>query len=155
MSYIRTRANRNMTLVSSLTHFNKLKIRDLIARREGLTSRQIANRLGLERVEVNRFLYGEGKQTFGFVQRNWKWYLGGYTQPPLGIPQAEPTDANTPIVSAPPTRTICGTLLTLNELSAILQIRRLDLLAVEKAFSEDEYPDLPDALKMELARRLA
>jgi len=155
MSYIRTRAKRNQTLVSSLTHSNKVKIRDLITRREGLSGRQIASRLGLERVEVNRFLHGEGKQNFGLVQRNWKWHLNEYIQPQLSISQTEPAGDNAPSVPIPPTRSMCGTLLTFNELSAILQIRRLDLLAVEKAFSEDEYPDLPDALKMELARRLA
>ena len=155
MSYIRTRAKRNQTLVSSLTHSNKVKIRDLIARREGLSGRQIASRLGLEKVEVNRFLHGEGNQNFGLVQRNWKWYLNEYIQPQLSISQTEPAGDNAPSAPIPPTRSMCGTLLTLNELSAILQIRRLDLLAVEKAFSEDEYTDLPDALKIELGRRLA
>ena len=42
----------------------------------------------------------------------------------------------------------------MDELEAIRQIRRLDKLAVEKAFSEEEYSGLPDALKIELVQRL-
>lgn len=42
----------------------------------------------------------------------------------------------------------------MNELDAIRQIRRLDRLAIEKAFSEEEYPSLPDVLKIELVQRL-
>lgn len=40
------------------------------------------------------------------------------------------------------------------EIEAIRQIRRLDKLAIEKAFSEEEYPALPDVLKIELVQRL-
>lgn len=42
----------------------------------------------------------------------------------------------------------------MNELDAIRQIRRLDRVAIEKAFSEEEYPSLTDVLKIELAQRL-
>lgn len=42
----------------------------------------------------------------------------------------------------------------MNELDAIRQIRRLDRLAIEKAFSEEEYSTLPDVLKIELVQRL-
>lgn len=42
----------------------------------------------------------------------------------------------------------------MNELDAIRQIRRLDRLAIEKAFSEEEYSSLPDVLKIELVQRL-
>jgi hypothetical protein len=49
---------------------------------------------------------------------------------------------------------LCGILGAMNELDAIRQIRRLDRLAIEKAFSEEEYPSLPDVLKIELVQRL-
>ena len=42
----------------------------------------------------------------------------------------------------------------MNELGAIRQIRRLDRVAIEKAFSEEEYPSLTDMLKIELVQRL-
>ena len=42
----------------------------------------------------------------------------------------------------------------MNELEAIRQIRRLDMVAIEKAFSEEEYSSLPDVLKIELVQRL-
>jgi hypothetical protein len=42
----------------------------------------------------------------------------------------------------------------MNELEAIRQIRRLDQVAIEKAFSEEEYSGLPDVLKIELVQRL-
>lgn len=42
----------------------------------------------------------------------------------------------------------------MNELDAIRQIRRLDRVAIEKAFSEEEYPSLTDVLKIELVQRL-
>jgi hypothetical protein len=42
----------------------------------------------------------------------------------------------------------------MDELEAIRQIRRLDKVAIEKAFSEEEYSGLPDVLKIELVQRL-
>jgi hypothetical protein len=42
----------------------------------------------------------------------------------------------------------------MNELGAIRQIRRLDRVAIEKDFSEEEYPSLTDMLKIELVQRL-
>ncbi len=42
----------------------------------------------------------------------------------------------------------------MNELDAIRQIRRLDRVAIEKAFSEEEYSSLPDVLMIELVQRL-
>ncbi len=49
---------------------------------------------------------------------------------------------------------MCGILAGMNELSAIRQIRRLDRVAIEKSFSEDEYSSLTDVLKIELIQRL-
>ena len=53
-----------------------------------------------------------------------------------------------------PSRALCGVLSGMDELEAIRQIRRLDKLAIEKAFSEEEYSGLPDVLKIELVQRL-
>jgi hypothetical protein len=134
----------------------------------GLKSREIARRLGIDdRRELNRFLHYEGKAYRGLFVRNWRWYHSGVDQPDLHPSAA--TNPGTSIVDnfgvgsaafdpsgsqSMASRTLCGVLRTMNELDAIRQIRRLDQLAIEKAFSEDEYTSLADLLKIELIQRL-
>lgn len=115
----------------------------------GLKSREIASRLGVDRRELNRFLWYEGKVSRGLYERNWRWYDSGAVQPPIPLQLREPATSGTPS-----SRTVCGVLSGMDELEAIRQIRRMDKLAVEKAFNEEEYPELPDILKIELVQRL-
>jgi len=151
---------------STLPETTKVRICQLIAAMPGLKSREIANRLGLDRRQLNQFLWYEGKVNRGLVVRNWRWHHSGSTQRTLFPNQfqqrgatVEPPVLNVDSVS--PARTqqlnsqrLCGILGSMNELDAIRQIRRLDRLAIEKAFSEEEYPSLPDVLKIELVQRL-
>jgi len=64
-------------LKSSLTETQKNKVCDLIANMPGLKSREIALRNALNRTELNRFLWGEGKESRGLYERNWRWYHSG------------------------------------------------------------------------------
>jgi len=137
------------TYRATLPELTRVQICRLIRDRPGLKSREIASRLGLNRRELNRFLWYEGKVSRGLYVRNWRWYDSGERQPP--IPPAVRIPAGTGI-TAP--RTVCGVLSGMNELEAIRQIRRLDMVAIEKAFSEEEYSSLPDVLKIELVQRL-
>lgn len=150
----------------SLTEATRIRICHLVEVMPGLKSSEIARRLGINQRELNRFLYYEGKINRGLYVRNWRWYSSGVCQPDLlqgsaslsgrsversrgGASSANPED-DLPIAR----RTLCGILSGMNELSAIRQIRRLDRVAIEKAFSEDEYSSLVDVLKIELIQRL-
>jgi hypothetical protein len=150
----------------SLTEATRIRICHLVEAMPGLKSREIARRLGIDRRELNRFLHYEGRINRGLYVRNWRWYSSGIHQPDLlqgptslGSRSVErsrggASSAN-PEVDLPITRrTMCGILAGMNELSAIRQIRRLDRVAIEKSFSEDEYSSLTDVLKIELIQRL-
>jgi hypothetical protein len=151
---------------STLPETIKVQVCQLITAMPGMKSREIASRLGLDRRQLNQFLWYEGKVNRGLFVRNWRWYHSGSTQRPLFPNQfqqsrsaVEPPGLN--VDSARPARSqqlnsqqLCGILGAMNELDAIRQIRRLDRLAIEKAFSEEEYPSLPDVLKIELVQRL-
>lgn len=151
---------------STLSETTRDQVCQLIGAMPGLTSRQIANRRGLDKRQLNQFLWYEGKANRGLFVRNWHWYHSGSTQPTLfpnqlrqSMSTVEP--AGLPFDSASPARnqqlnsqSLCGILGSMNELDAIRQIRRLDRVAIEKAFSEEEYPSLTDVLKIELAQRL-
>lgn len=137
------------TYRSTLPETTRLRICKLIRDKPGLKSREIASLIGIDKRELNRFLWYEGKVSLGLYVRNWRWYNSGAVQ--LPIPTRAIGPAGPPI---PPSRKVCGVLLGLDELEAIRQIRTLDKLAVEKAFSEDEYSELPEVLKVELAKRL-
>lgn len=151
---------------STLPETIKVQICQLITAMPGMKSREIASRLGLDRRQLNQFLWYEGKVNRGLFVRNWRWYHSGSTQRPLFPNQfqqsrsaVEPPGLN--VDSVRPARSqqlnsqqLCGILGTMNELDAIRQIRRLDRLAIEKAFSEEEYSSLPDVLKIELVQRL-
>jgi len=123
----------------------------------GLKSREIALRTALNRTELNRFLWGEGKDSRGLYERNWRWHHSGVETTSL-------FSADTSINGLPPIKTggaqvtpgrgICAILVSISEIEAIRQIRRLDMLAIEKALSEEEYAILPEVLQIELIRRL-
>lgn len=136
---------------------------NVVQNRPGLTSREISRQLGIDRRETNRFLYGEGLQRRSLIVKNWRWHPSDYTQPPLAFGGRSNVDANSEngqllavrlANSEPSSRSLCGVLKSMAELAAIREIRRLDLLAIEKAFSETEYAELSDALQIELVRRL-
>ena len=137
------------TYRSTLPETTRVRICRLIRDKPGLKSREIASLIGIDRRELNRFLWYEGKVSRGLYVRNWRWYDSRTEQPP--IPPQVLSPAGSGIT---PSRTVCGVLSGMDELEAIRQIRRLDKLAVEKAFSEEEYSGLPDALKIELVQRL-
>jgi hypothetical protein len=133
----------------TLPEKTRAEICNLINNKPGLKSREIAGLVCVDQRELNRFLWYEGKVSRGLYVRNWRWYHSGTVQPP--IPGPLPGTSNSAI-AAP--RTVCGVLSGMDELTAIRQIRRMDLLAVEKAHSEDDYSGLPDVLKIELVQRL-
>jgi len=142
---------------SSLIEPQKNQVCDLIANMPGLKSREIALRTALNRTELNRFLWGEGKDSRGLYERNWRWYHSGvetrslFTANPRGN---EPQTIQTGGAQVAPVRGICAILASISEIEAIRQIRRLDTLAIDKAFSEEEYAILPEILQIELVRRL-
>ena len=123
----------------------------------GKTARELANRLGVDKRSLNQFLHYEGKYTRGLYVREWRWYHSGVVQVPLPVIRVQSpirtAAPNSPEPSPKPT-TICGILLSISEVEVIRQIRRMDRLAVEKAFSEEHYPVLPDVLQIELVQRL-
>jgi hypothetical protein len=130
---------------------------ELISAAPGQTARQIANQTGIDKRSLNQFLYYEGKSIRGLYVRNWRWYHSGAIQIPLPSFTEEPTTSLTTKRNAepsPPPTTICEVLLTITEINAIREIKRMDRLAVEKAFSEEHYPSLPDVLQIELIQRL-
>jgi hypothetical protein len=141
----------------------KDRVCQVVLDRPGLKSREIAQHLGIDRRDLNRFLWGEGLQNRSLIARNWRWYPSDYIQPPLvSQPRlridavraiARPVTDDIKAIEAPP-RTLCGVLKSMDELGAIREIRRLDLLSIEKAFSEVEYADLSEALQIELVRCL-
>ena len=151
---------------STLPETTRDRICQLIGAMPGLTSREIAKRLGLDKQQLNQFLWYEGKANRGLFVRNWRWHHSGSIQSTLFPNQVqqsrstvEPSGLN--LDSARPARNqqlnsqkLCGILGSMNELGAIRQIRRLDRVAIEKAFSEEEYPSLTDVLKIELVQRL-
>jgi hypothetical protein len=137
------------TYRSTLPETTRVRICRLIRDKPGLKSREIASLVGIDRRELNRFLWYEGKVSRGLYVRNWRWYDSRAVQPP--IPPQVQSPAGTGIM---PSRALCGVLSGMDELEAIRQIRRLDKLAIEKAFSEEEYSGLPDVLKIELVQRL-
>ena len=137
------------TYRSTLPETTRVRICRLIRDKPGLKSREIASLVGIDRRELNRFLWYEGKVSRGLYVRNWRWYDSRAEQPPI------PPQVRSPAGSGiTPSRTLCGVLSGMDELEAIRQIRRLDQLAIEKAFSEEEYSGLPDVLKVELVQRL-
>jgi hypothetical protein len=151
---------------STLPEATKIRICQLIEAMAGLKSREIANRLGIDKRELNKFLWKEGKEIWGLYERNWRWYRSAHVQPHLPMPPHktdEPKDGPLGgcLGSSTPNgdqllqpQTVCGILMAMGQLEAIRQIRRLDRLAIEKAFSEEEYLSIPDVLKIELVQRL-
>ena len=137
------------TYRSTLPETTRVRICRLIRDKPGLKSREIASLLGIDRRELNRFLWYEGKVSRGLYVRNWRWHDSGAVQPPIPSQVKSP-----PATGITPSRTVCGVLSGMDELDAIRQIRRLDKLAIEKAFSEEEYSGLPDVFKIELVQRL-
>lgn len=141
----------------------KERVCNVVQNRPGLTSREISQHLGIDKRETNRFLHGEGLQRRSLIIKDWRWHPSDYIQTPLGFGGQPTVDANTAngqllavrlASSEPSSRTLCGVLKSMAELAAIREIRRLDLLAIEKAFSETEYAELSEALQIELVRRL-
>lgn len=154
---------RSRGYTSNLSEPMKDRVCSVVQNRPGLTSREISQHLGIDKRETNRFLYGEGLQRRSLIVKNRRWYLSDYIQQPLGFGGLSNVDANSengklldggPASSESSPRTLCGVLKSMDELAAIREIRRLDLLAVEKAFSETEYAELSEALQIELVRRL-
>lgn len=130
-----------------LSQATKIRVCQFITANPGRKSRVIASSLGLDKRELNRFLSYEGKQSWGLFVVNWRWYASGDIQIPIPLDGGPQDPAMTPL-------TVCGVLAGMPELEAIRQIRRLDRVGVEKAFSEAEYSSLQDALKIELVQRL-
>ena len=71
--------------VSRLPEKDKQRICSFIADRQGLKSREIANQLGIDKRNLNQFLYYEGKHHWGLYVRNWRWYHSGERQIPLPL----------------------------------------------------------------------
>lgn len=151
---------------STLPETTKDRIHQLVAAMPGLKSREIANRLGIDKRQLNQYLWHEGRSNRGLFVRNWRWYQSGSTQRtlfPNQVQQSRATverpglnldSASHSINQQLNSQKLCGILGSMNELDAIRQIRRLDRVAIEKAFSEEEYSSLADVLKIELVQRL-
>jgi hypothetical protein len=144
---------------TSLSEAEKKQVCDLIAKMPGLKSREIALRTALNKTELNRFLWGEGKDSRGLYERNWRWHHSGVETGSLfssypSCPSKKELPS-TPMSGAQEisARSICAILTSISEIEAIRQIRRLDSLAVDKAFSEEDYAVLPEVLQIELIRR--
>lgn len=163
MSPYQGRNFRSRDYTSSLSKPIKDRVCEVVYNRPGLTAREIAKRLGIDRREMNRFLDGEGLQRRSLIVKAWRWYPSDYVQPPLSFHDQPSKDTNGEpgrllavhlATSEASPRTLCGVLKGMDELGAIREIRRLDLLAIEKAFSEAEYAELSEALQIELVQRL-
>ncbi len=121
-------------------------------RQPGLTGRQIAESLGLDRSRVNSFLYGEGKRLFGLMDTNWRWYPDRASEPWVPSSRAtEPVDRDDRVVQQ--TDSVCAILSKMSITNATLKIRAFSLTLIELAFGEDEYPNLDERLQAELTIR--
>jgi len=153
----------------------KLQIIRAVLGQSGLTGRQIAESLGLDRSRVNSFLYGEGKRRFGLVVSNWRWYAGQTSEPSMAnstprtptywIDRVHERDAllEQQSTNADDTRhdngyspqkdSVCSILSSMSITNATLKVRTLSLTLIELAFGEDEYPALDERLQAELIIR--
>lgn len=152
----------------------------LVQRQPGWTGREIATELQLDKRRVNGFLYSDGRQKYGLVARDWRWFAGS---PNPMAPAAEPVNAqqapeavaeeaeslqsslNTvhlstapylrTVVSARSTAGICRVLLQIPEPRALRQISRMELETIDRICGEEDYPRLGETLQIALAERRA
>lgn len=68
---------------SKLTKQQKQAAYELIKKHPGLKSRDIAERIGLDRSELNRFLWGEGVNVLGLCNQRWRWHYSGEVTPTI------------------------------------------------------------------------
>ncbi|MFN9610694.1 MAG: hypothetical protein ACK546_00850 [bacterium] len=172
--------DRSRQSSSPLTPDQERAVVALVQRRPGLTGRQIASELNLEKGSVNSFLYGEGQQKNGLVVRDWHWYLEEHLEG-KSAPSARPehtshrqkTSGELPleaslrtvelaspprlrtVVSQPAAPGICRLLLQIPEARALKQISRMDVEAIDRAFGEEDYPGLGEHLQIALVNRRA
>lgn len=170
---------RSQQSSGSLTAAQKSSIVALVRRRPGLTGRQIAAELDLDKGRVNSFLYGEGKERLGLIVRHWHWsapeltratstsaqrpqptpILEGTTEPSLQDSLRTFQFSGTPRLATPASEPaapgICRVLLQLPEARALRQIDRMEVEAIDRACAEDDYPDLGEDLQIALATRRA
>lgn len=118
-----------------------------VYRLPGRGGKEIAAFLGLERSRVNSFLYNEGKNKFGLIESQWRWFPPNIRRKPLA-PTLDPSNP-------PVQKSVCSALADLSLTQATLKIRSLNLDVVELAFAEDDFFLLDDTLKAELSIRRA
>ena len=131
---------------STYAESTKTQIVREVLSRPGRTGGQFAASLGLDRSRVNSFLYGEGKNRFGLLNSNWRWY-------PARNFLERPSRPSTKSESIPFTDSVCGILSKMSLTNATLKIRSMPLTLLELAFTEDEYPLLDERLQVELVMR--
>ena len=68
---------------SKLSAQQKQAAYELIKKHPGLKSRDIAERIGLDRSELNRFLWGEGVNVLGLYNQRWRWHYSGEVTPTI------------------------------------------------------------------------
>ncbi|MCS5699105.1 hypothetical protein NZK32_08645 [Cyanobium sp. FGCU-52] len=164
---------------SQLTGEQGRAVVELVQRRPGLTGREIASELNLEKRRVNAFLYDEGRKKYGLDERNWRWSARGQSENPAPALQRLGTAAHSlesksephledsmrkvdlakvprlRVVSEPASRGICKVLLQIPEARALKQISRMEIDAIDRACGEDDYPCLGENLQIALANRRA
>jgi hypothetical protein len=172
--------DRSQQSSDPLTSEQEQAVVALVQRRPGLTGREIASELNLEKGSVNSFLYGEGQEKNGLVVRDWHWSARGPSEKVVRSlvrhdtstrpreTRAEPSMedslrmvdlASTPrlrtAVSDPAAIGICKVLLQIPEPRALKQISRMEVEAIDRACGEDDYPCLGENLQIALANRRA
>ena len=141
---------RRRQYTSSLSEATKTKACKLIHVQPGLKARQIAVKLGVERKELNRFLYSEGMQSRSIIVRNWRWYPSDYVQDSLwGQPASDTPSGIEPLVAPG----LCAALARMAERDAIEAIGRLDGPTIEQAVREPQFMDLVLPLQKELLQQ--
>ena len=141
---------RRRQYTSSLSEATKIKACELIHAQPGLKARQIAVKLGVERKELNRFLYSEGMQSRSIIVRNWRWYPSGYVQGTLwGQPGSDTPSGIEPLVAP----SLCAALARIAERDAIEAIGRLDGPTIDQAVREPQFMDLVLPVQKELLQQ--
>lgn len=135
---------------SNLSEAKKSKACELIHAQPGLKARQIAVKLGVERKELNRFLYGEAMLSRSIIVRNWRWYPSDYVQGTLWGQPASGAPGGIEALVAPG---LCGALGRMAERDAIEAIGRLDGPTIDQAVREPQFIDLVLPLQKKLLQQ--
>lgn len=132
---------------STYTEATKQAILREVYRLPGRSGKEIALFLGLEKSQLNSFLYNEGKDRFDLIESRWRWFPPNINHKPID----SRIDSLDPSVQ----KSVCRALADLSLTQATLKIRSLNLDVVELAFAEHDFSLLDDTLKAELSIRRA